>query len=356
MTTTAAEVVIDRNLLSRVIALINQKGGVGKSSCATNLAVEYARGGFKVLILELDPQGNLGKEFGYRPSKVAKGLAADPRDDFGTGLAASLTTGSPLNVPLTGVRSYANGGQIDVIPAGGALKPVPVALGVMAVMMKQPYETKLAQLLMPLAGQYHLILIDCPPSDMVLRTLALEAARYVVAPTKSDPGSWEDGLDSLAEEVKRAQLTNEALQVLGVLLFDIGASATKLNEQTRSDIAELNAEAFAEARNGIPPVLKSTIRHVERPAVDARREGRTMSELSVVDLSGPSVLEILRREKDGEDVSGLRTQKRSGSTANVAEDYSKLAAELLRMIWTIERLKLEQAAQTQEADMTAADR
>lgn len=337
--TTLQEVLVDRNILKRVIALINQKGGVGKSSCVANLAVEYARAGWKVLVVELDPQGNLGMEFGYRPSSIGH-AEADPRDDYGTALATALTLGTPLSVTLPDVRSYPNGGKIDVIPAGVKLKPVPVALGVYAAVMKQPYEQKLAQLLMPLAGDYHVVLIDCPPADMVLRSLALHAARYVLAPTKSDPASWEDGLNSLIDEINAARPDNPSLQMLGVILFDLTASAPKLNKATRSEVTDIINRKMIEDPFGVPPVFTASIRHAEAPAKESRVQGRTMSEIAVTDLSGPSHVEILRRQKDGEDVSGLISRKAPGSTANVAGDYAALAVEAIKEIW-----KNEAAAQ-----------
>jgi chromosome partitioning protein len=359
MTIAQDAVVIDRNLLSRVIALINQKCGVGKTSCVANVAVEYARAGWKVLVLELDPQGNLGMEFGYRPSRVGK-AEPDPRDDKGAGLAQSLTTGAPLTVTLTAVRSYANGGQIDVIPSGAALKAVPIALGTFAVMMKQPYESKLTELLLPIAGDYDVILIDCPPADMVLRSMALDAARYILAPTKSDPASWEEGLDSLVDEIYQARGANELLQILGVILFDVAGTknteGTKNTRETRKEINDLFTEAFADDPFGIPPVFQSTIRHAEVPAKASRVQGRTMSEIAIADLSGPSLVQILKLKEAGEDVSTLlKGRPASGSTANVASDYAALGAEIVQAIWVIEEAKKAQKADQSVAASTAVE-
>lgn len=319
-----------RESLSRVVAGINQKGGVGKTSLIANLGASYAANGWRVLLVDLDPQGNLGLDLGYRGDR--RGLrAGDPRYDDGQALAAALTAGTAPLV-LEGVRSYGQGkGRLDVIPSGPALKPVPIALGTFATVMKQPYETKLADLLIPLAGSYNIVLIDCPPSDMVLRSLALNAARYALAPTRTDAASLEDGLDSLVGEIALARQGNPQLRLLGIALFGLTVSATRLASDTRRDLLDVTTRWFDDDPYGIPVVFNTAIRQAEAVARRSRQEGKVVAEIAAAAQTGPSPFELMKRRRAGEDVSQI--QLAPASTGNVSGDYESLAAEILYAMW-----------------------
>jgi len=98
---------IDRAQLGRVVAIANGKGGVGKTSLATTLAGLAAKAGYRILLIDLDPQGNVGEDLGY--------TGAGTGDD-GAGLVASLASKTPLVVTLPQTRS-----GVDVICGGERL-------------------------------------------------------------------------------------------------------------------------------------------------------------------------------------------------------------------------------------------
>lgn len=319
--------------LSRVVTAINQKGGVGKTTTVVNLAAAYAAYGWRVLLVDLDPQGNLSLDLGCRPDRRGR-RPGDPRYDDGRSLAAALTAGTPPLV-LDNVREYPEGGRIDVIASGEALKPVPIALGTYAAVMHEPYERRLADMLSPIASGYDLILVDCPPSDMILRALALNTARYAIAPTKSDAASLEDGLDSLAAEIATARANNPTLRLLGVVMFGVGATATRLARDTRADIEAVIGSWFADDPFGLPVVFEATIRHAEAVARQARLEGKVVAEIAAAGEAGPSPLQLLRMRRAGIDTSGIHIPP--ASTQNVAFDIEQLAAEVLNAIWQAER-------------------
>src|ERR1700712_5236535 len=90
----AVAVQVDRTQLERTIAVINGKGGVQKTTVAANVGGLLAASGYRVLLVDMDPQGNLAEDLGYTGGEI---------DDAGQALAASLTFGGPL-VPATEVR------------------------------------------------------------------------------------------------------------------------------------------------------------------------------------------------------------------------------------------------------------
>lgn len=92
-----------RSRLRRVIAVMNRKGGVGKTSITSNLAGVLAQAGYKVLAIDLDQQGNLGDDLGYRHTDY---------NDHGAALFFALNSGNPL-APAKGIRE-----NLDVVPAG----------------------------------------------------------------------------------------------------------------------------------------------------------------------------------------------------------------------------------------------
>src|SRR4051794_23157663 len=104
---------VDRTRLRRTVAVINGKGGVGKTSVTANLAGLYAAAGYRVCAIDLDPQGNLGNDLGY----LAAGLA-----DGGAGLHAAAVTGV-APTPLVGVRP-----NLDVVPGGEQLHDLAAVL------------------------------------------------------------------------------------------------------------------------------------------------------------------------------------------------------------------------------------
>ncbi|MCU1548539.1 MAG: phosphopantetheine--protein transferase [Arthrobacter sp.] len=143
---------LDRGALSRVIAVINGKGGVFKTSLVANVGGLLAEGGSRVLLVDLDPQGDLAEDLGY----------AD-QGDGGRSLAASLCFGGAPDL-LLGVRS-----NLDVIAGGPHLDDAAAFLGAKAQKDRDAAQLALARLLAEVAGEYDLVLLDCPPGNEPLQ-------------------------------------------------------------------------------------------------------------------------------------------------------------------------------------------
>lgn len=296
---------IDRQALARTIAVINGKGGVGKTSVTANLCGLYAAAGYRVLAIDLDPQGNLGNDLGY----LGAGLS-----DEGLGLQQAAATGVPL-IPLKDVRR-----NLDVVPGGEQLHDLAAILQSRRLTGRGGVES-LALSIAAVSGGYDLVLIDCPPGSDVLQAGALNAAHFVLIPTKTDDAS-RAGLREVARRFTLARATNPTLVLLGVVLFGVNTSARRVTSSARDYLtADLG---------GAAPVLDATIRHVEAAAVDARGRGQLVHELERDVHASPKWYERLRNP--GAQTSGpLAT-----SAVGLAEDYQHLAEEVLAQIGVAE--------------------
>jgi cellulose biosynthesis protein BcsQ len=297
---------VDRSILQRVIAVMNGKGGVGKTSITANLAGLYAAAGYRVLILDCDPQGNLGVDLGY---------LGDGRSDSGAELLRAITGGS-APTPLSGVRD-----NLDVLPGGDLLNDLAAELSRTGRTNSDSAGLALAASLAQVAEDYDLIFIDSPPGGDVLQRMILTAAKWVLVPTRSDDAS-RIGLRDVARRYLEAREDNPGLALLGVVLFGVNISATRITSQAR--------EALTRDLNGVVPVLDSTIRYVEAAATDARNRGQLLHELEKSVAAQPRWYE-LRRGTEGKKATAL-----AASAGSLAGDYAALAKEVLQLIVTAE--------------------
>lgn len=293
---------VDRAVLSRVVAVMNGKGGVGKTSLTANLAGLYAAAGYRVLVLDCDPQGNLGVDLGY---------LGDGRADDGAELVRAITTGSAPR-PIRDIRE-----NLDVLPGGDALNDLAAELAGRRDLGAGAGAPALAASLAQVAEDYDLIFIDSPPGGDVLQRLILTAARWILTPTRTDDAS-RIGLRDVARRYIEARPDNSELALLGVVLFGVNISATRITGQAR--------EALGRDLNGVAPVLTSTIRYVEAAATDARNRGQLVHELEKTVAAQPRWFE-LRRNPDGKKAGTL-----AASATSLAGDYAALAKEVLQLI------------------------
>uniref|UniRef100_UPI003F4929BC ParA family protein n=1 Tax=Sphaerisporangium sp. CA-236357 TaxID=3240030 RepID=UPI003F4929BC len=301
--------------LARVIAIANDKGGVGKTSITANLSALYATAGYRVLALDLNRQANLSDDLGYRGSEI---------DDQGAGLLTAIMTGQPVRpVPVPGRPG------LDVAAGGVQLGDL---TGIMVGRVQQQGRAAflaLARALAPAAAPYDLVLIDTPPENTLLVDLALGTARWLLMPTKSDGGGLV-GMQLLAERFTIAREINPHLGLLGVVLFGTARGATAIHRSVRSNVET----AFGV---GSSPVLTATIGHSERIAMDTRALGRVAHELESDAANQPSWWEALRSGKDSNSAAATPIARRIPPTASsVAEDYRRLAAEVLDLLATAE--------------------
>jgi chromosome partitioning protein len=196
-----------------VVAILNQKGGVGKTTTAINLGTYLARGGRRVLICDADPQGN-----------TTSGLGLD-KNRLDTTLYDILF--SPAELPKA-VREVSNHG-LFVLPSNSQLAAAEIEL-VSTPQREQKLKNALSDL------DYDYILIDCPPSLGLLSVNALTAASDVLIPVQAEYYAME-GLSELLSTIQRVrQALNPNLNILGVVitLFD---SRTSLAEQVKVELS-----------------------------------------------------------------------------------------------------------------------
>jgi chromosome partitioning protein len=292
-------------MLTQAIAVSNGKGGVGKTSIAANVAAVAAASGWQVLVIDLDPQGNVGSDLGYKQ----QGLS-----DEGEALAQAIQFGRQLIPPAIGVRP-----NLDAVPAGRATLDLAAVLQQRHMAGVSSAEA-LSAALGSIEEDYDLVVFDCPPGDNVLGDLGLAAARGLVVPVRFDAGSL-DGLELMATRFARIKGggVNPNLVLLGIVLFDFPLRATALRAQVEAELANDFATGVR--------VFDTAIRHSQRAAFDMRREGITAAEYELLATADRTQrLELLRTDFDALRAAG---PARSQAAAGLAEDYVALANELL---------------------------
>jgi chromosome partitioning protein len=211
------EKVRDVNRNARIIAVANQKGGVGKTTTAINLATSIALSGRRVLLIDVDPQGNLTSGVGLKGSKA----------DAGTVYEALMTDAEPESFVIpTRVEN------LFAIPADRNLTGAEIELVPMLAR-----EHRLKRIVGALRGQFDDIFIDCPPSLGLLTLNALVAADAVLIPLHCEYFALE-GLADLVGTMRLVRTAlNPGLDIEGVLLtmYD---DRTNLGQLVARDVRE----------------------------------------------------------------------------------------------------------------------
>lgn len=231
---------------TKVIAVANQKGGVGKSTTVYNLGAGLAMNGKKVLLLDVDPQGDLTKMLGYRkPHEMP------------------LTLGNVMNDIVSGVNSKDHAEILhhyegfDFVPGNRTLSAVEV--GLVNAMCR---ETVLRQYVDSVKKEYDYVLLDCRPSLGMLVINALSASDYVLIPVQADYLAAEDMTELIGTVQSIHRQINPRLKIGGVFL-------TMANDTNfRKDIVSSVRENFGKHLPVMQTVIPATVRLAEISTAD----------------------------------------------------------------------------------------
>jgi len=233
----------------RLIALMNQKGGVGKTTTTVNLAAAFARAGRRTLVIDLDPQAHATLALGVDPQTVERSVydvLLDP--------AADLR-------PCIHARSE----NLDLLPAQTDLAAAEVELAAAPDRQK-----RLDKALASLAGRYEFVLMDCPPSLGLLTLNGLAAAREIIIPMQAHFLALQ-GVGKLLETVRLvSQAVNTRLKVSGVVLCMHDTSSSHSREVVR-DLEEFfenarSAEGPWRFARVLRPAIRRNIKLAEAPS------------------------------------------------------------------------------------------
>ncbi len=255
---------------TRILAIANQKGGVGKTTTAINLATALATAGESVLLVDLDPQGNASTGLGIGQARRERGTYTAL---IGEGSIAA--TAVATDVP-----------NLSVLPADADLAGAEIELA-----GSEQREYRLRQALAAASGRHSFVLIDCPPSFGLLTVNGLVAADAVLVPLQCEFFALE-GISQLVRTIERVQQhLNPRLALQGIVLtmFD-----------KRNNLSELVA---ADVRNFFGPLVYQTVIPRNVRVSEAPSHGKPVM---LYDLRSPGAqaylrlaVEVLRREQRG---------------------------------------------------------
>jgi chromosome partitioning protein len=268
--------------MTRIIAITNQKGGVGKTTTCVNLAASLAATRRTVLLIDLDPQGN-----------ATMGSGVDKREVAFSGYHLLLE-----DEAIEQIIVDADSAGYHLIPGNSDLTAAEVQL-----MQLDGRETRLGRRLQPVVGRYDYILIDCPPSLNMLTLNALTAASAVLIPIQCEYYALE-GLSALLETVEQIrEAVNPGLEVEGLLRTMYDARNNLANEVSDQLLQHFGDKVYR-------TIIPRNVRLAEAPSYGApiiKYDSASRGAIAYLALAA----ELVRRQKE-----------RSASPADESPDES----------------------------------
>jgi chromosome partitioning protein len=285
-------------LFRKVFIIINGKGGVGKSSLAAAFAAMCAAQGERVLLVEMDPQGNNAEDLGF--------VRNPELYDNGKAQADAVLNGWPLE-PTGEARK-----RLWVAPGGEHLYRVVQELYIQQRVAEPAGDTAWMYMygaaLAQCATQFDRIILDVAPGSEVLQLQALVAGDMTVIPSRSDASSRK-GLRAVAKRFRDAKPLNPDLVLLGIVLFGTGTRASRVRGHIREELA-------ADVQNQAT-VFGTAIRYVEAVARQCRADGLVPEELARSEGLDPSLRE---------------------SAKGLSRDYRAVTVEILKEVMELQEL------------------
>ena len=218
--------------MGKIIAVLNQKGGVGKTTTAINVAAYLAKSRRQVLLVDLDPQGNATTGLGLNPRDLASSMYEVILNDLP--LEDCVEPTSVKNLFIAPASLDLAGAEIELVPAFSR-------------------ELRLKRAIEAVHDQYDYVLIDCPPSLGLLTVNGLAAATEVIVPIQCEYYALE-GLGQLLRNVALVQKNlNPTLEVSAIILVMYDAR-TKLSDQVAKEVRDHFGDIVC--RNVIPRSIR----------------------------------------------------------------------------------------------------